>query len=174
MTKFTKRSIIITLMSFAIIAIISSIQVVPTLFVPNVHAQQFPVTSPSNSTNISPLSNLSMGNQTGESLVESFGPLSQMEAVIREIENTNATSFAARQQIETLTSNMSDNLSSTAGMTRTQNMTGMQNMTGDSTNDTAMRAVIEQTVNTNATGFAAGNLINMTRPQSAAGPQDTS
>ena len=155
-------------MSFAIIAIISSIQVVPTLFVPNINAQQFPVTSPSNSTNISPLSNLSMGNQTGESLVESFGPLSQMEAVIREIENTNATSFAARQQIETLTGNMSDNLSSTAGMTRTQNMTG------DSTNDTAMRAVIEQTVNTNATGFAAGNLINMTRPQSAAGPQDTS
>ncbi len=145
----------------------------PTLFVPNVHAQQFPLASPSNSTNLSPLSNLSMGNQTGESLVESFGPLSQMEAVIREIENTNATSFAARQQIETLTSNMSDNLSSTSGMTRTQNMTGMQNMTGDPTNDTAMRAVIEQTVNTNATGFAADNLINMTSPQSA-GPQDIS
>jgi hypothetical protein len=161
-------------MSFAIIAIISSIQVVPTLPVPSAHAQQFPVTSPSNSTNITPLSNLSMGNQTGESLVESFGPLSQMEAVIREIENTNATSFAARQQIETLTSNMSDNLSSTAGMTRTQNMTGMKNITGDPTNDTAMRAVIDQTVNTNATGFAAGNLINMTSPQSAGGPQDIS
>jgi hypothetical protein len=133
---------------------------VPNLYVPNVHAQQFPVTSP-NFTNPSPLANLSMANQTGESLVESFGPLSQMEAVIREIENTNATSFAARQQIESVTSNMSNNMSNATGMTDSQNMTG------DSTNDTAMRAVIEQTVNTNATGFAAGNLINMTSPQSA-------
>jgi hypothetical protein len=102
-----------------------------------------------------------MANQTGESLVESFGPLSQMEAVIREIENTNATSFAARQQIESVTSNMSNNTSNATGMTDSQNMTG------DSANDTAMRAVIEQTVNTNATGFAAGNLINMTSPQPA-------
>jgi hypothetical protein len=149
-----------TLMSFAILATVSSTQFVPNLYVPNVHAQQFPVTS-SNSTNPSPLANLSMANQTGESLVESFGPLSQMEAVIREIENTNATSFAARQQIESVTSNMSNNISNATGMTESQNMTG------DSTNDTAMRAVIEQTVNTNATGFAAGNLINMTSPQSA-------
>jgi hypothetical protein len=160
MNKFTKRSVIMTLMSFAILATVSSTQFVPNLYVPNVHAQQFPVTS-SNSTNPSPLANLSMANQTGESLVESFGPLSQMEAVIREIENTNATSFAARQQIESVTSNMSNNMSNATGMTDSQNMTG------DSTNDTAMRAVIEQTVNTNATGFAAGNLINMTSPQSA-------
>lgn len=160
MNKFTKRSVIMTLMSFAILATVSSTQFVPNLYVPNVHAQQFPVTS-SNSTNPSPLANLSMANQTGESLVESFGPLSQMEAVIREIENTNATSFAARQQIESVTSNMSNNMSNATGMTDSQNMTG------DSANDTAMRAVIEQTVNTNATGFAAGNLINMTSPQSA-------
>lgn len=157
MNKFTKRSVIMTLMSFAILATVSSTQFVPNL---NVHAQQFPVTSP-NFTNPSPLANLSMANQTGESLVESFGPLSQMEAVIREIENTNATSFAARQQIESVTSNMSNNMSNATGMTDSQNMTG------DSANDTAMRAVIEQTVNTNATGFAAGNLINMTSPQSA-------
>jgi hypothetical protein len=149
-----------TLMSFAILATVSSTQFVPNLYVPNVHAQQFPVTSP-NFTNPSPLANLSMANQTGESLVGSFGPLSQMEAVIREIENTNATSFAARQQIESVTSNMSNNMSNATGMTDSQNMTG------DSANDTAMRAVIEQTVNTNATGFAAGNLINMTSPQSA-------
>ena len=160
MNKFTKRSVIMTLVSFAILATVSSTQFVPNLYVPNVHAQQFPVTSP-NFTNPSPLANLSMANQTGESLVESFGPLSQMEAVIREIENTNATSFAARQQIESVTSNMSNNMSNATGMTDSQNMTG------DSTNDTAMRAVIEQTVNTNATGFAAGNLINMTSPQSA-------
>lgn len=160
MNKFTKRSVIMTLMSFAILATVSSTQFVPNLYVPNVHAQQFPVTSP-NFTNPSPLANLSMANQTGESLVESFGPLSQMEAVIREIENTNATSFAARQQIESVTSNMSNDMSNATGMTDSQNMTG------DSTNDTAMRAVIEQTVNTNATGFAAGNLINMTSPQSA-------
>ena len=147
-------------MSFAILATVSSTQFVPNLYVPNVHAQQFPVTS-HNFTNPSPLANLSMANQTGESLVESFGPLSQMEAVIREIENTNATSFAARQQIESVTSNMSNNMSNAPGMTDSQNMTG------DSTNDTAMRTVIEQTVNTNATGFAAGNLINMTSPQSA-------
>jgi hypothetical protein len=160
MNKFTKRSVIMTLMSFAILATVSSTQFVPNLYVPNVQAQQFPVTSP-NFTNPSPLGNLSMANQTGESLVESFGPLSQMEAVIREIENTNATSFAARQQIESVTSNMSNNMSNSTGMTDSQNMTG------DSANDTAMRAVIEQTVNTNATGFAAGNLINMTGPQSA-------
>lgn len=160
MNKFTKRSVIMTLMGYAILATVSSTQFVPNLYVPNVHAQQFPVTSP-NFTNPSPLANLSMANQTGESLVESFGPLSQMEAVIREIENTNATSFAARQQIESVTSNMSNNMSNATGMTDSQNMTG------DSTNDTAMRAVIEQTVNTNATGFAAGNLINMTSPQSA-------
>jgi hypothetical protein len=147
-------------LSFAFLATVSSTQFVPNLYIPNVHAQQFPVTS-SNFTNPSPLANLSMANQTGESLVESFGPLSQMEAVIREIENTNATSFAARQQIESVTSNMSSNMSNATGMTDSQNMTG------DSTNDTAMRAVIEQTVNTNATGFAAGNLINMTSPQSA-------
>ena len=147
-------------MSFVILATVSSTQFVPNLYVPNVHAQQFPVTSP-NFTNPSPLANLSMANQTGASLVESFGPLSQMEAVIREIENTNATSFAARQQIESVTSNMSTNMPNATGMT------DLQNMTGDSKNDTAMRAVIEQTVNTNATGFAAGNLINMTSPQSA-------
>ncbi|MGA7367573.1 MAG: hypothetical protein WBX01_00455 [Nitrososphaeraceae archaeon] len=158
MNKFTKRSVVMTIMSFAILATVLSTQLVPNLLVPNIHAQQFPVGSPSNSTNLSPLSNLSMANQTGESLVESFGPLSQMESVIREIENTNATSFAARQQIESVTSNLSDNLSNTTGMT------DVQNMTGDSTNDTAMKAVIEQTVNTNATGFAANNLINMTRP----------
>ena len=167
MNKFTKRSVIMTLMSFAILASISSMQLVLNLYVPNVHAQQFPVASPSNSTNLSPLSNLSMANRTGESLVESFGPLSQMEAVIREIENTNATSFAARQQIERITGNMSDNVSNITGMT------GTENNTGDAANDTAMRAVIEQTVNTNATGFAAGNVINMTTPQSA-GPRNSS
>jgi hypothetical protein len=36
-----------------------------------------------------------------------------------------------------------------------------------------MKAVIEQTVNTNATGFAADNVINMTSPQST-GPRDSS
>ena len=126
----------------------------------------FPYLS-SNSTNLSPLSNLSVANQTGESLVESFGPMSQMEDVIKEIENTNATSFAARQQIERITGNMSDNASNITGMT------GTENKTGDAANDTAMRAVIEQTVNTNATGFAAGNVINMTTPQSA-GPRNYS
>ena len=128
---------------------------------------KLPIPSSSNSTNLSPLSNLSVANQTGESLVESFGPMSQMEAVIKEIENTNATSFAARQQIERITGNMSDNASNITGMT------GTENKTGDAANDTAMRAVIEQTVNTNATGFAAGNVINMTTPQSA-GPRNSS
>ena len=55
---------------------------------------------------------------------------------------------------------MSDKLSNATGLT------GADNMTGDTTNDTAMKAVIEQTVNTNATGFAADNVINMTSPQS--------
>jgi hypothetical protein len=164
MNKFTKRSVIMTLMGFAILATVSSMQLIPSLNVPNAHAQQLPS---SNSTNRSPLSNLSVANQTGESLVESFGPMSQMEAVIKEIENTNATSFAARQQIERVTSNMSDNVSNITGMT------GTENKTGDAANDTAMRAVIEQTVNTNATGFAAGNVINMTTPQSA-GPRNYS
>ena len=161
MNKFTKRSVIMTLMSFAILATVSSMQLMPNLYVPSVHAQQIPMASPSNSTNLSPLSNLSMANQTGESLIGSFGPQSQMEAMIRELENTNATSFAARQQIESLTSNMSEPMSNTTGLTRTENMNG-----GDAANDTAMRAVIEQTVNTNATGFAADNVINMTSPQS--------
>jgi hypothetical protein len=160
MNKFTKRSVTMTLMSFAILATVTSTQFVPNIYIPNVNAQQFPV-SLSNFTGPSPLSNLSIANQTGESLVESFGPLSQMEAVIREIENTNATSFAARQQIESVTNNMSSNTSNATGITDSQNITG------DSANDTAMRAVIEQTVNTNATGFAADNLINMTSPQSA-------
>lgn len=167
MNKFTKRSVIMTLMGFAILASVSSMQLIPSLNVPNAHAQQLPIASPSNSTNLSPLSNLSVANQTGESLVESFGPMSQMEAVIKEIENTNATSFAARQQIERITGNMSDNASNITGMT------GTENKTGDAANDTAMRAVIEQTVNTNATGFAAGNVINMTTPQSA-GPRNYS
>jgi hypothetical protein len=160
MNKFTKRSVIMTLMSFAILASVSSMQLMPNLYVPSVHAQQVPMAS-SNSTNLSPLSNLSMANQTGESLIGSFGPQSQMEAMIRELENTNATSFAARQQIESLTSNMSEPMSNTTGLTGTENMNG-----GDAANDTAMRAVIEQTVNTNATGFAADNVINMTSPQS--------
>lgn len=161
MNKFAKRSIMMTLMGFAILAIGSSLPLMQGLNVPNVNAQQLPIASPSNSTNLSPLSNLSMTNQTGESLVESFGsPQSLMEAVIREAENTNATDFAARQLIETTTSNRSGNLSNGTGLT------GPENMTGDTTNDTAMRAVIEQTVNTNATGFAADNVINMTSPQS--------
>lgn len=167
MNKFTMRSVIMTLMGFAILATVSSMQLIPSLNVPNAHAQQLPIPSSSNSTNLSPLSNLSVANQTGESLVESFGPMSQMEAVIKEIENTNATSFAARQQIERITGNMSDNASNITGMT------GTENKTGDAANDTAMRAVIEQTVNTNATGFAAGNVINMTTPQSA-GPRNYS
>ena len=167
MNKFTKRSVIMTLMGFAILATVSSMQLIPSLNVPNAHAQQLTIPSSSNSTNLSPLSNLSVANQTGESLVESFGPMSQMEAVIKEIENTNATSFAARQQIERITGNMSDNVSNITGMT------GTENNTGDAANDTAMRAVIEQTVNTNATGFAAGNVINMTTPQSA-GPRNYS
>ncbi|MGH9913624.1 MAG: hypothetical protein ACRD4W_14360, partial [Nitrososphaeraceae archaeon] len=86
MNKFTKRSVIMTLMSFAILATVSSMQLMPTLYVPSVHAQQIPMAS-SNSTNLSSLSNLSMANQTGESLIESFGPQSQMEAMIRELEN---------------------------------------------------------------------------------------
>jgi hypothetical protein len=151
----------LTLMGFAILAIGSSLQLMQGLNVPNVNAQQFSVDSPSNSTNLSPLSNLSMTNQTGESLVESFGsPQSLMEAVIREAENTNATDFAARQLIQTTTGNTSGNLSNATGST------GPDNMTGDTTNDTAMKAVIEQTVNTNATGFATDNVINMTSPQS--------
>lgn len=161
MSKFTKRSVIMTLMSFAILATVFSVQLKTALDVPNVNAQQFPGASPPDSTDLSPLSNMSMANLTGESLIESFGPQSQIDAVIREVENTNATSFAARQQIETITSNMTDN------MANNSDMTGSQNMTGESTNDTAMRAVIEQTQNTNATGFAANNLINMTTPQSA-------
>lgn len=161
MNKFANRSIMMTFMGFAILAIGSSLPLIQGLNIPNVNAQQFPIASPSNSTNPSPLSNLSMTNQTGESLVESFGsPQSLMEAVIREAQNTNATDFAARQLIETTTSNMSGNLSNGTGLT------GPENMTGDTTNDTAMRAVIEQTVNTNATGFAADNVINMTSPQS--------
>ena len=167
MNKFTMRSVIMTLMGFAILATVSSMQLIPSLNVPNAHAQQLPIPSSSNSTNLSPLSNLSVANQTGESLVESFGPMSQMEDVIKEIENTNATSFAARQQIERITGNMSDNASNITGMT------GTENKPGDAANDTAMRAVIEQTVNTNATGFAAGNVINMTTPQSA-GPRNYS
>ena len=124
MNKFTKRSVIMTLMGFAIIATVSSMQLIPNLYVPSVHAQQIPMTSPSNSTNLSPLSNLSMADQTGESLIESFGPQSQMQAVIRELENTNATSFAARQQIETLTNETADNMSNNTGLTGTENMTG--------------------------------------------------
>ncbi|MFY9966221.1 MAG: hypothetical protein WBP83_09600 [Nitrososphaeraceae archaeon] len=168
MNKFANRSIMMTFMGFAILAIGSSLPLMQGLNVPNVNAQQFPIASPSNSTNLSPLSNLSMTNQTGESLVESFGsPQSLMEAVIREAQNTNATDFAARQLIQTTTSNMSDKLSNSTGLT------GADNMTGDTTNDTAMKAVIEQTVNTNATGFAADNVINMTSPQST-GPRDYS
>ena len=160
MTKLPNRLVILTLMSFAILATVSSMQLMPNLYVQTVNAQLIPMTS-SNSTGLSPLSNLSMANQTGESLIGSFGPQSQMEAVIRELENTNATSFAARQQIERLTSNMSDNISNDTGMNGVENALGE-----DAANDTAMRSVIEQTKNTNATGFAADNVINMTSPQS--------
>jgi hypothetical protein len=110
MSKLSNRSVIMTLMSFAFLATVSSMQLMPNLYVQTVNAQPIPMTSP-NSTSLSPLSNLSMGNQTGESLIGSFGPQSQIDAVIRELENTNATSFAARQQIERLTGNMSDNVS---------------------------------------------------------------
>jgi hypothetical protein len=167
MSKLSNRSVIMTLMSFAFLATVSSMQLMPNLYVQTVNAQPIPMTSP-NSTSLSPLSNLSMGNQTGESLVGSFGPQSQMEAVIRELENTNATSFAARQQIETLTSNMSDNVSNITEMNGAENALGR-----DAANDTALRSVIEQTRNTNATGFAADNVINMTSPQSP-NPQDNS
>jgi hypothetical protein len=167
MSKLSNRSVIMTLMSFAFLATVSSMQLMPNLYVQTVNAQPIPMTSP-NSTSLSPLSNLSMGNQTGESLIGSFGPQSQMEAVIRELENTNATSFAARQQIETLTSNMSDNVSNITEMNGAENALG-----GDAANDTALRSVIEQTENTNATGFAADNVINMTSPQSP-NPQDNS
>ena len=167
MSKLSNRSVIMTLMSFAFLATVSSMQLMPNLYVQTANAQLIPMTSP-NSTSLSPLSNLSMGNQTGESLVGSFGPQSQMEAVIRELENTNATSFAARQQIETLTSNMSDNVSNNTEMNGAENALG-----GDAANDTALRSVIEQTRNTNATGFAADNVINMTSPQSP-NPQDNS
>ena len=155
MNKLPNRLVILTLMSFAILATVSSMQLMPNLYVQTVNAQLIPMTS-SNSTGFSPLSNLSMANQTGESLIGSFGPQSQMEAVIRELENTNATSFAARQQIERLTSNMSND----TGMTGAEDALGE-----DSANDTAMMSVIEQTKNTNATGFAADNVINMTSPQ---------
>ena len=167
MSKLSNRSVIMTLTSFAFLATVSSMQLMPNLYVQTVNAQPIPMTSP-NSTSLSPLSNLSMGNQTGESLIGSFGPQSQMEAVIRELENTNATSFAARQQIETLTSNMSDNVSNITEMNGAENALG-----GDAANDTALRSVIEQTRNTNATGFAADNVINMTSPQSP-NPQDNS
>lgn len=167
MSKLSNRSVIMTLTSFAFLATVSSMQLMPNLYVQTVNAQPIPMTSP-NSTSLSPLSNLSIGNQTGESLIGSFGPQSQMEAVIRELENTNATSFAARQQIETLTSNMSDNVSNITEMNGAENALG-----GDAANDTALRSVIEQTRNTNATGFAADNVINMTSPQSP-NPQDNS
>lgn len=166
MSKLSNRSVIMTLMSFAFLATVSSMQLMPNLYVQTVNAQPIPMTSP-NSTSFSPLSNLSMGNQTGESLIGSFGPQSQIEAVIRELENTNATSFAARQQIERLT-NMSDNVSNNTEMNGAENALG-----GDAANDTALRSIIEQTENTNATGFAADNVINMTSPQSP-NPQDNS
>lgn len=167
MSKLSNRLVIMTLMSFAFLATVSSMQLMPNLYVQTVNAQPIPMTSP-NSTSFSPLSNLSMGNQTGESLIGSFGPQSQIEAVIRELENTNATSFAARQQIERLTGNMSDNVSNNTEMNGAENALG-----GDAANDTALRSVIEQTENTNATGFAADNVINMTSPQSP-NPQDNS
>ena len=167
MSKLSNRSVIMTLMSFAFLATVSNMQLMPNLYVQIVNAQPIPMTSP-NSTSFSPLSNLSMGNQTGESLIGSFGPQSQIDAVIRELENTNATSFAARQQIERLTGNMSVNVSNNTEMNGAENALG-----GDAANDTALRSVIEQTENTNATGFAADNVINMTSPQSP-NPQDNS
>lgn len=166
MNKWIK-GLVMTIMNFGIIATVAGIHFVTSQEAREAYAQGFPIASPSNSTDLSPLSNLSMTNQTGESLVESFGsPQSLMEAVIREAENTNATDFAARQLIETTRSTM---LNDTSNMT---GMTGTTNTTGDTTNDTAMRAVIEQTVNTNATGFAADNVINMTDPQTPR-PQDS-
>lgn len=159
MSKFTKRSVIMTLMSFAILATVFSVQLKTALDVPNVNAQQFPGASLSNSTDFSQQTNMSTANLT-ESL-ESFGPMSQMEAVIREVENANAIGYATGQQIETITNNMTDNMSNNS------DMTGSQNITGESTNDTALRAVIEQTEKANALGFAANNVINMTTPQSA-------
>lgn len=173
MSKLSNRSVIMTLMSFAFLATVSSMQLMPNLYVQTVNAQPIPMTSP-NSTSFSPLSNLSMGNQTGESLIGSFGPQSQIEAVIRELENTNATSFAARQQIERLTGNMSDNVSNNTDGDAANDTGGAENaLGGDAANDTALRSVIEQTENTNATGFAADNVINMTSPQSP-NPQDNS
>ena len=109
-----------------------------------------------------------MTNQTGESLVESLGsPISLMEDVRREVENTNATEFAARQLIEATRGNISSETSNMTATNMTGNTDSPNNITGDTTNDTAMQAVIEETVNTNATGFAADNVINMT---SSTGP----
>lgn len=67
---------------------ILSLSLLPLLFITSpalAHAQQFPILPPSNSTNLAPLSNLSVTNQSGQSLVESFGsPQALMQAVIDE------------------------------------------------------------------------------------------
>jgi hypothetical protein len=160
MKKCTK-GLVITLMNFVIIATIGSIYHVANQEDWEASAQQFPIATPSNSTaSPSPLSNQSMTNQTGESLVGSFGsPQALMEAVITQMRNTNATDFAIRQFIDNTTSNI---LNETSNMTGTS---GPSNMTQDATNDTAINTVIEKTQNTNATGFAANNVINLTKSQ---------
>lgn len=171
MNKFASRPVLM-LMSLVFLATVVIVHLDGSKDGSDVYAQEFPIAAPPNTTlgapTQSPLSELNMTNQTGESLVESLGsPISLMEDVRREVENTNATEFAARQLIEATRGNIS---SETSNMTET-NMTGNtdspNNITGDTTNDTAMQAVIEETVNTNATGFAADNVINMT---SSTGP----
>jgi hypothetical protein len=160
MKKCTK-GLVITLMNLVIMATIGTIYLVANQEDWQASAQQFPKGFPSNSTTSpTPFSNQSMINQTGESLVGSFGsPQALMEAVITQMRNTNATDFAIRQFIENTTSSI---LNETSNMTGTS---GPSNLTRDATNDTAINTVIEKTQNTNATGFAANNVINLTRSQ---------
>ena len=61
--------------------VMGNVLMLPVFVIPG-HAQKFPITYPSDSTNHSRLFNLGMANQTGGSLVESFGsPQALVEAV---------------------------------------------------------------------------------------------
>lgn len=166
MNKFASRPVLM-LMSLFFLATVVIAHIGGSKEGPDVYAQEFPIAAPPNTTlaapSSSPLSELNMTNQTGESLVESLGlPISLMEDVRREVENTNATEFAARQLIETTRGNMSGETSNMTGTNMTGDTDSPAGVTGDMTNDTAMQTVIEETVNTNATGVAADNVINMT------------
>ena len=103
-----------------------------------------------------------VSNQNESNALSTFLPPALTKSIISEVRNTNATAFALHNAINATTSA----LHKTAGANATSSAAGMNKTAGANSISSAgagINSTLNLVRNTNATKFAASNMINATK-----------